>query len=114
MQYGDRSWLYEPSHLAETRSHIIDVVGLPFTGRSRGIHQWYGLLVDRSGLPIGMGLVLIGIQDLYLISLLQKYAAITTTLTFALHLGRASPLHVQLHIAELLFGTNTTSTGNYG
>ena len=60
-----------------------DVVGLPFAGRPAGVRQRRMLAVNPRRGAIGIGLVLVAIQDLNLILTHQENPAVAPTLTVA-------------------------------
>src|SRR2546426_8204883 len=71
-----------------------DFVGLPLARRQTGVDQRRILSVNRSGLSVGVGLVLIGIQNLELVFAHQIHAAVTALLVVLLRrLGRG-PFYV--------------------
>jgi hypothetical protein len=87
---------------SEAGAAEIDVIGLPVAGRAHGVGERRELAVERRRLAVGVGLVVVEIQDLDLVALHQEHAAVAASLAVALDLGRRRPLDVQLHVAEAL------------
>src|SRR3954463_5812099 len=77
-----------------------DVVGLPLSRRTRRIHQRRILSVHRARLPIGISLVLVGIEHLDFVSAHQKHAAVAALLAFSVGRSWLGELYVQLTIPE--------------
>src|SRR5258706_8516968 len=96
MQNGDISLLYQLAIFIPARRFPNDIVGLPFTGRFRGIHQRRLLAVDRRGLPIGICRVIVGIEDLNLVAAINEQSIIATALSLAFDFGGLSKFVVQL------------------
>jgi hypothetical protein len=92
--------LQESPCLTEARSAKIDVVTLPFTWRTAYIEKRGILSVNRSSLPIGIGRVLVRIENLDFISTHQVDSTVTSTLTFTNHGQRCRPFDVQLDIPK--------------
>src|SRR6266568_2145048 len=67
----------------KTRAMKNDVVSLPLARRARSVHQRRILAIDRRGLPVGIRLALIGIEDLRFVESLQENAAVAAVLVFA-------------------------------
>ena len=88
----------------ETRRGKDDVVGLPFAGRARDIHERRILSVHRGGLAVGIREVVIAVEHLDLELAQQEHTAVAAPLAVALHLGRRGELDVQLKVGELLLG----------
>src|SRR5438477_9827115 len=81
-----------------------DVIRLPFPRLPGCIHQRRVLFVDGAGLAVVVGVVLVRVEDLHLVALHQKNAAVAAFLTFALNYRGRRPLYVQLRVAELVSG----------
>jgi hypothetical protein len=81
-----------------------DVVGLPFSRLFRGVDQWRGHSVERTGLSLRIGFILVGIEHLNLVTALEVNAAVAPALPCPLDLGWSGPLNMQLHISKLLPG----------
>src|SRR6266513_4567301 len=77
-----------------------DVVLLPLPWSPCWIHERRILTVDRSRLPIGIGVVLVRIEHLQLIYPHQEDSTVPALLAFAFHHRRRGPLDVQLHVAK--------------
>ena len=77
-----------------------DVVSLPLARRARRVHQRRVLAIDSRCLSIGVGLALVGVQDLRLIKPLQEDAAVAAILVLSFRRRRLGKLDVQLAIAE--------------
>jgi len=90
-----------------------DVVGLPLAGRPAGIDQGRRIPVDCRGLPIRIGLVLVGIKYLDFIETHQVYPTIPAILVLAVRRAGSGPLDVELAIAEGLLGPDVASVRNY-
>src|SRR3954470_21004842 len=60
-----------------------DVVGLPLAGRPARVHEWRILAVDRRGVAVGGGDVVIRVEHLHLVSSHQEYAAVAALLAVA-------------------------------
>src|SRR5258706_1520794 len=84
----------------KTRPVEDDVVGLPLAGRTRSVHQWRVLAIDRASLAVRIGLALVRVQDLSLVESLQEDAAVSAVLVLALCGKGLGKLHVQLAIAK--------------
>jgi len=61
---------------------VDDIIGLPLSRSLACIHQRHTLFVNAGSLPVGVRTVIVGIQHLYFIDSLKKYAAIAPALTF--------------------------------
>src|SRR5213078_3918506 len=77
-----------------------DVIRLPLAGRTGGVDERWILAVDRARLPVGIRVVLVGIEHLQLVDSHEKDAAVAALLAFTLWRSRRAPLDVQLHVAE--------------
>src|SRR5258708_39586988 len=71
------------SRRIKTRAMKNDVVSLPLARRPRSVHQRGILPINRRGLPVGIRLALIGIEDLRLVESLQEDAAVAAVLVFS-------------------------------
>src|SRR5688572_29042129 len=100
VQECDPRRLEQPATSVETRTPENDVVALPLAGRTADIDQWRILAVNGSSLPVGIGLVFIGVEYLNLILSHQENAAIATPLALAHGRHGRRPFHMQLNIAE--------------
>lgn len=76
-----------------------DVVSLPLAGSTAGIHERDTFQVERGSLPVGIGIVLKGIEDLDFGIAADEDSAVPATLTIPLHLGRGAPFDVPLAIS---------------
>src|SRR6266702_2047694 len=65
---------------AKSRSVKNNVVSLPLRRRTRSIHQWRILPVDRRGLPIRISFVLVRVEHLNFVESHQEYAAVAALL----------------------------------
>src|SRR5579859_1990398 len=83
-----------------------DVVGLPLTRLAGGVDQRGVLAVDRSGLAVEVGFVLIRVEDLQFVPSLQNNSAVAPALAFTAHCSRSRPLDMQLAIPEGFPGTD--------
>src|SRR3954462_9602024 len=86
--------------IGKSRRMEDDVVGLPVSRGTRRIHQRRILSVHRARLPIGVSLVLVGIEHLDFVSAHQKHAAVAALLAFSVGRSWLGELNVQLAIAE--------------
>src|SRR5262245_35022192 len=59
VQRGERRFLLDIAAVAEDRRVINDVVGLPFAGFAAGVDQRRVLLINRAGLAVEVGLVVV-------------------------------------------------------
>ena len=75
-----------------------DVVVLPFAGLTAGIGQRDTLFINGSCLSIGVGAVLVTIQNLNLVSVLQKNTAGPSPLTFTFYNDGFPKFKVQLNL----------------
>src|ERR1041385_8494273 len=108
-EHGRIGGLYQLA-VSEYRRLEYDVVALPFAGLASCICKRRPLSIERAGLAIGVGRILVGIENLNFVQALQEYAAIAAILAVATNFHRRSPLNVQLHIAKLLLGGEVAST----
>ena len=90
-----------------------DVVGLPFAGRAGGVHERGLLTVDGGGLAVGVGQVVVGVEDLDLVFAVDVDAVIAAPLTFTDHDGGSGKLEVELEIAELVAGADDAGLGRF-
>ena len=90
-----------------------DVVGLPLSRRTRRIHQRRILSVHRARLPIGISLVLVGIEHLDFVSAHQKHAAVAALLAFSVGRSWLEELYVQLAIAEGIARGDIAALGDH-
>ena len=66
--------------LVENRGVVDDIVNIPLAWLAHSICQRHHLLVDATRLTIGVGLVVVVIQNLHLVLILQEYTAIASSL----------------------------------
>jgi hypothetical protein len=83
-----------------------DVVGLPLSWLAAGINERGILTIDGAGHSVGIGWVLIGIENLNFVEAHQKDAAVAASLVFALNQFGGGPFDMELAGAEGLFGLN--------
>jgi len=83
-----------------------DVIGLPLSGRSAGVDERGILAIDGAGHSVGIGGVLIGIENLNFVEAHQKNAAVAASLVFALDQFGCGPFDMELAGAEGLSGLN--------
>ena len=88
----------------EVRGLEHDVVGLPLARRTAGVDQGRVLPVHRRRLAVGVGLVLVAVEDLDLVAAHEEDAGVAPVLGAALRRGGGGELQVQLDVAELLAG----------
>ena len=115
-QDGDIRRSLQRSIAVESRRCPHDVVGLPLAGLAIRIGQRDGLLVDAAGLAVHVGLVVVGIENLQLISVVarsgggEEHAAIPARLTVAGDVRRNFPLEVKLVVLEGPLGFDVSGT----
>ena len=80
-----------------------DVVGLPFAGLAAGVHQRGLVPIEGATLAVGVGRVVVVVQDLDLITSHQIDSAVPATLSVAVYGRRRGELNMKLAVAELLF-----------
>ena len=90
-----------------------DVVGLPFARLATGVDQRGAVAVERAALAVGIGLVLVAVQDLDLVAAHQIDAAIAPALAAAFDGGGRRPLDVHLAVRELFFGEDAALGGGF-
>ena len=103
VQDRDRGGFLDIAFGIEPGSMIDDVVGLPLAGFASGIYEGGVFLVNRAGLAVVIGFVVVGIEHLEFVTALQKDTAVPSALALAFDLARRGPFDVQLAIAKLLF-----------
>ena len=97
----------------KARGDVDDVVGVPFTGFVDGVHHGRILTIDSAGETVGVGLVVVGIQNLDFIAVAaQKDTAVAAALVVTFYLGGSGPFHMQLAVAKAVFGADIAGTGN--
>src|ERR1044072_6960400 len=84
----------------EMRAVEDDVVGLPLARPARWIYERRILTVHGAGLTVGIGVVLIGIEDLQLVNPHQEDAPGPPLLPAPADDGGSGPLERELHVAE--------------
>lgn len=106
-----------PKHhpvVVEDRSGEDDVVTVPLAHGYGGVNQRRVLLVDRSGLAVGVGIASVGFEYLDLIAFLKEYTAIAALLAFLAGLLRAAPFEVQLNVFKVAAGLDESAAGLNG
>src|SRR5437867_12215705 len=88
------------SRRIKTRAMKNDVVSLPLARRTRSVHQRRILAIDRRGLPVGIRLALIGVEDCRLVESVEEDAAVAPVLVVAFRGSRLGTFHVDLAIAK--------------
>ena len=83
-----------------------DVVDLKLTGRTEGVGEGRIDAVDGAGEAVGVGGVVVIVEDLDLGESHQEYAAVAAALAVALDLGGGGPLDVELAVAKFFFSAN--------
>ena len=80
---------------------VDDVIDIPLTRCPHSVYERRGLLVDRSGLAVDIGLVPEAVENLDLVLALHVHTAVSTRLALEIlrHRGYA-PLDVQLVTSE--------------
>ena len=84
----------------EARRVKHDVIHLPFSGRTARVDERRELSIDRRGLSVGIGDVLVRIEHLALVVAHEDDAAVATLLSLALRWRRCAPFDMKLHVAE--------------
>ena len=80
------------------------VVALPLSRGAAGVDDGRFLAVDGSGLPIGVGFIVVGIEYLDFVFAHQEDAAVAATLTSTGDFFRGYPLDMKLTTAEMPLG----------
>ena len=97
----------------KARGDVDDVVGVPFTGFVDRVHHGRILTIDSAGETVGVGLVVVGIQHLDFIAVAaQENTAVAAALVVTFYLGGSGPFHMELAVAEAVFGTDIAGAGN--
>src|SRR5258706_11819044 len=76
-----------------------DVVYIPLAGLSHGVYQGRIGAVDRSGLAVRVGYVLVAVEDLDLIFVEKYYSAVAAILVSPTRRVRRGPLDMHLAVA---------------
>jgi hypothetical protein len=85
-----------------------DVIGLPLTGLAADVDERFLAAVECAGLAIGIGDIVVVIEDLDLIGVHEENAAVAAALAVTFDAGGGCPLDVNLAGAEFLLGLNVT------
>lgn len=88
-----------------------NVVSLPLARLAGDIHQRRILVVERSGLTVGISVVFKGVEHLDLAPERGKDAAVAAALAAAFHLLRCGPLDVELRGAPLVLALERAGFG---
>src|SRR5690606_13247493 len=80
----------------DLRSLEDDVVGVPFAGRLRGQREGRPLAIDAADRAIGVGRVLVAVEDLDLVHAMEEDAAVPPSLAVAARRFRRLELEVKL------------------
>ncbi len=99
---------------AEARGGECHVVVLPLAGCAGRVHHRDVLLVDRARLPVGVGAVVVRIEDLEFVALHEVDATVAPTLAVARDLRRRAPLDVELKVAESTARPDVAGPGHDG
>ena len=83
-----------------------DVVDLKLTGLAEGVGEGRIDAVDGAGETVGVGGVVVIIEDLDLGESHEEYATVAAALAVAFDLGGGGPLDVELAVAEFFFGAD--------
>ena len=73
-----------------------NVVRLPFARLAAGIHEWRPLAIDGPRMAVGVGGVIVAVQDLDLLALHEQDAAVPASLAAAFDHGGRGPFEVEL------------------
>jgi len=109
---GDVSWQMDFATPPDGRRES-NVIGLPLSGWSAGVHERRMLAVNGAGLAVSISDVVVAVQHLYLVLALQEDAAVAAPLAVALRGRGFSPLDVKLDGAELLPCLDIARARNY-
>jgi hypothetical protein len=112
VQDGDSGFLQELAGSVPTRRFENQIVGLPFAGWAGGVDEWWLLAVERGGLAIGAGGVVVGVEDLHLVEEVDEEAAVATALAGTGYGGGRGKLELGLEVGELI--SRADATGNAG
>jgi len=96
----------------EARPMENDVIDLPLSGGARRVHQGRELAVDCGGLPVGIGLAFVGIEDLHFVEAVQEDATVAAVLILTLRRLRFGEFDVELAVAEGFFGVDVAGLGD--
>src|SRR5262245_3682020 len=83
LQDSERAFFLHSAVVTEDRRVVDDVVGLPFAGFATGVDQRRVLFINRAGLSVGIGLVVVRIEHLKFVTALQEDATVSAPLAFA-------------------------------
>ena len=111
VQHGDEGGSGDFALIIHAGRGEEDVVGLPFSRRPTGVDHGRGLLVERTGLAVEVGLVLIAVENLHFVAAHQVDATVAASLSLAHDLGGRGPFQVQLAVAELGLGVDAPLGG---
>src|SRR5512144_3426297 len=109
VQYGEPRGAQQFPLCIEARTVKHDVVGLPYGRRSAGVYERWILPVHGRRLTVGVGAIVVGIEDLHFVPAHQIHPAVATLLSFAARRYGRHPFDVQLAIAESLPGVNVAA-----
>ena len=99
--HGDAGGPNQTAVLGENRSDKLDGVALPFAGRAGRIGAWGMLAINSPGLAVGVGDILIRVEDLNLILANEEDAAVAAILAaFQVGAWRCPPLEMKPAGAE--------------
>ena len=90
-----------------------DVVGLPFAGTFAGVYEGRGLAVNGARLAIGIGLIIVRIENLDFVSTENIHTVVSAALAGALDFGRGGEFKVHLEIAEFILGADAPGFGGF-
>ena len=111
VQHGDEGGSGDFALIIHAGRGEEDVVGLPFSRRPTGVDHGRGLLVERTGLAVEVGLVLIAVENLHFVAAHQVDATVAASLPLAHDLGGRGPFEVQLAVTELGLGVDAPLGG---
>jgi len=94
--------------LIEYRGSVDDVIDIPLARLSHGVRQRNNLLVNTSRLAIGVGLIVIVVQDLDLVLVLKENSAVAPGLARTGYILWHAPFKMELETAEALFSDYVT------
>ena len=83
MHHGDIGGRLQVSRVIESWGGPENVVRIPLAWWPVRVHCGWRLFVDRSGLSIKVGFVLVRVEDLDFVSVHHKYATVSSTLPSA-------------------------------
>jgi hypothetical protein len=69
------------------------------------------LFVNRTCLSVGVGRIIVIVQNLYFIPSHQENTTVAASLAFSFYHIRSAPFDMELYVAKTLFGSDITCAG---